>query len=204
MPAMMDVIFSMILGFAIILIIVNANVVVSENAFYYNGQVVVQEMLISAATLIEGEFRNMGYGVQQGQTGSTGIIDAADDITITFNTKIGGVVRSIKYYSGDPGEFDFQNEMIRGLYRQVDNQEPRMIGYVTRFELRYFERNGTELSVPMNSPGNIHMVEIEMEVQHPHALYTDVARIDEQDPDLYYSTTMWRQSRLSSKNFSTR
>jgi hypothetical protein len=45
------------------LIIINANVVVFEGWFAYNGEMLVQEMLISTATLIEGEFRNMGYRV---------------------------------------------------------------------------------------------------------------------------------------------
>jgi hypothetical protein len=206
MPAMMDVIFSMILGFTIILIIFNANIVVGEGWFYFNSDVLVQEMLISTATLLEGEFRNMGYRVQKGQSGSTGVILHAGESNITFAADINndGYVNEVAYYLGPLGELSFQNEGIRRLYRRVDSVQPHIVGLVTEFRLRYFDRNGEEIPVPATGLGHVYMIEVEMEVQHPHALYTDNSTIDEPNDGLFYSTTMWRQSRLGSKNFSTR
>ena len=213
MPALLDVLFSMILGFTIILIIFNANMIVSEGWFSYNAEMMVQQMLISTATLIEGEFRNMGFGVEKDITTDSGIIIRAEEARIVFATVLNpedwslndqSNVNRVEYRLGDPEDVSFQNEMIRPLYRSVDDGQENIVGMLTDFQLRYFNREGDELSVPMDLPGNVHLIEIEMEVQHPHALYRDPQEIGEGDPDAFYATSRWRQTRLSSKNFKTR
>jgi hypothetical protein len=206
MPALLDVMFSMILGFTIIMIIFNANMVVAEGWFMYNGEMLVQQMLISTATLIEGEFRNMGFGVEKDPSTSTGIIIYGDATRFRFATDLGrnGTINQVEYRLGPTSDVSFQNEMIRPLYRSVDAGPEHTVGMVTEFRLRYFNKEGDELLPPLNSPGNVHLIEIEMEVQHPHALYRDPADIQEGDPDAFYATSRWRQTRLSSKNFQTR
>jgi hypothetical protein len=207
MPALLDVLFSMILGFTIILIILNANVIVSEGWFMYNGEMMVQQMLISTATLIEGEFRNMGFGVQKDPTSGSGIILQADETRFRFRSALDpdnpNTISEIEYRLGDPSDVPFQNEMIRPLYRSVDGGQEYIIGMLTEFKLRYFNREGEEV-IGGTSPSNIHLIEIEMEVQHPHALHRDSRDITEGQPDAFYAVSRWRQTRLSSKNFQTR
>jgi hypothetical protein len=206
MPALLDVLFSMIIGFTIILIIFNANMVVAEGWFIYNGEMMVQQMLISTATLIEGEFRNMGFGVEKDQTTSTGIILYGDSTRFRFATDLrrNGSINHVEYRLGETSDVSFQNAMIRPLYRSVDGGNENTIGMVTEFQLRYYNREGDELTPPLVNPGNVYLIEIEMEVQHPHALYRDPRDIQEEDPDAFYATSRWRQTRLSSKNFQTR
>lgn len=206
MPALLDVIVAMILGFTIIMIIINANMIVAEGWFAFNGEMLVQQMLISTATLLEGEMRNMGFGVEKDQTSSSGIILFADSTRLRFASDLGrnGVINEIEYRLGDLGEVSFQNEMIRPLYRIVDGENQTTVGLVTEFSFRYFNREGESLSVPMTMPGNVYLIEIEMEVQYPHALYQDPANLGEGMLDEYYATSRWRQTRLSSKNFQTR
>ncbi len=206
MPALLDVIISMILGFTIILIIINANVIVSEGWFMYNGEMMVQQMLISTATLLEGELRNMGFGVEKDQTTSSGIILFADSTRLRFATDLGrdGTINEVEYRLGDTTDVSYQNVMIRPLYRSVDNGDEYVIGMVTEFTMRFFNREGEKLTVPMTSPGNVYLIEIQMEVQYPHALYRDPWDITEDQPDAFYATSRWRQTRLSSKNFQTR
>jgi hypothetical protein len=209
MPALLDVLFSMILGLTIVLIIINANSVVSEGWFMFNGQMLVQQMLISSATLIEGEFRNMGFGVDKNPTTNTGVIldIGVDHITFASDINRNGMVNQIRYFLGDTDDVSFQNEMVRYLHRQVDGGTVNAIGLVTQFNLRYFNREGDEInpaSVTPGSIGNVHLVEIEMEIQNPHALYRDPRIIREGEREGYYATSMWRQTRLGSKNFQTR
>ncbi len=196
----------MILGFTIILIIINANVIVSEGWFMYNGEMMVQQMLISTATLLEGELRNMGFGVEKDQTTSSGIILFADSTRLRFATDLGrdGTINEVEYRLGDTTDVSYQNVMIRPLYRSVDNGDEYVIGMVTEFTMRFFNREGEKLTVPMTSPGNVYLIEIQMEVQYPHALYRDPWDITEDQPDAFYATSRWRQTRLSSKNFQTR
>lgn len=206
MAALLDVVFSIFLGITILLIILNANDVVREGWFTYNAETMVQQMLISTATLVEGEFRNMGFGVEKEQSTSSGIILFADSSNIRFTGDVNrdSVINEIEYRLGDPSDVSFQNERVRPLYRSVDNGPEHTIGMVTEFKLKYFNREGDELPVPLINPGNIHLIEIEMEVQHPHALHRDQKNVGQGDPDLFYATSRWRQTRLSSKNFQTR
>jgi hypothetical protein len=204
MPAMLDVIFSMIIGLTIVFIIINANIIVGEGWFNYNNEMLVQEMLISTATLIEGEFRNMGFGVSKTPTSSAGVIIRAERQYIQFTSDLNrtGTVDTLEYYIGDADELDFQNEAIRPLHRRVNSGAERSVGYVTEFQLRYFQKNGDEFTTfPIINAANIYMIEIEMEVQNPHALHRDAS---DGGPDAIYAVTRWRQTRLGSKNLVTR
>ncbi len=80
MAAILDVVFSIVLGGMLLMIILTASEIASENHSIYNGDMLVQEMLISTAQLVEGEFRNMGFGVPEGEK----TILQADTNRITF------------------------------------------------------------------------------------------------------------------------
>ncbi|MDL1893317.1 hypothetical protein FBQ87_10580, partial [Sphingobacteriales bacterium CHB3] len=68
MGAMIDLIASTLLGGALLLIVLNANDIAVEAQSIHSGDVLVQEMLVSTVRLIEGEFRNMGFGVPDEMT----------------------------------------------------------------------------------------------------------------------------------------
>ena len=206
MASLLDVLFSVLLGVTIVLIILHANGIVQEGWFSYNAETMVQQMLISTATLVEGEFRNMGFGVEKEQSTSSGIILYADSSRIRFASDLNqkGIINKIEYRLGENSDVSFQNESIRPLYRSVDGGVENIIGMVTEFKLRYFNREGDLLPVPLVNPGNIHLVEIEMEVQHPYALKRDQNNMDMESSGDYFATSRWRQTRLSSKNFHTR
>ena len=207
MPALLDVVFSMILGLTIVMIIINANVVVGEGWFAFNNDVLVQQMLISTASILEGELRNVGYNVPKGEQLSTGVILYADVDRLEFATDLRNDdcglpgVDIVTYYLGEPGEMNYQNEEIRVLYRKVNDCEPSGVGLVTHLELKYFDIIGNELTTPLIEPANIYMMEIELEVQSPYGVYRDPSTVQEGERDAVYATSMWRQTRLASKNF---
>ena len=100
MGSIIDYLGSLIFGGAILGIILNANDIASENQSIYNGDMLVQEMLIQTAHLVEGEFRNMGVGVPENEHA----VLAADSSSIAFLYDIdrNGVPDSIRYSVGSP------------------------------------------------------------------------------------------------------
>ena len=65
MSSLMDIIYSMLFGGTLFIIVLNANDIAAENQSTYHGDMMVQQMLTSTAQLVEGEFRNMGFGVPE-------------------------------------------------------------------------------------------------------------------------------------------
>ncbi len=201
MGFILDIMFSMIIGGAILISVLSANDIASENQSVYNGNMLVQELLISTAHLVEGEFRNMGYGVPQNE----GSVLLADTSKIKFLTDLrnGGVIDTVEYRLGPTTELmKTKNELDRYLHRYVNNVKTGAVGVVTVFRLKYFARSGEELSTPVNSDRltEIHVVEVTMEVQNPYAIERRPGEIGQGQRDALYSSSLWQQTRLASQN----
>jgi hypothetical protein len=198
MSVMMDLIFSSFLGGIITLITINANMVIRQTWSNYNSEVIVQQMLISTAQIIEGELRNMGCGIAD----SVNVITEARDTSIQFNIalrpEINTIPTTVKYYSGSINELtSSENPNDRYLYRQEGINTPQRIGLVTQFSFKYLIVNGAQMSTPItdeDSLGKIRIIEITMEVQSPFAAYLD--------PEKRYTSALWKQTRLASQNLS--
>ena len=65
MATIMDLMLSIVLGGTLMVIVLDANEIAAENQSVYNGDMLVQEMLTSLAQIVEGEIRNMGFGVPE-------------------------------------------------------------------------------------------------------------------------------------------
>lgn len=202
MAAIMDIVASMIFGGTLFLIVLSANGIATETQTTYHGDMLVQEVLTGTAQLLEGELRNMGFGIAENER----TITRADTSTISFLMDMGrdgGVPDTITYSVGTTAELiDTQNDLDRLLKRKV-NAEPLMsVGTVTTFHLKYFTRDGEQLvtPVPADRLNEIHVVEVTMEVQNPYALYRPMEQIQAGERDALYSTSLWQQSRLASQN----
>jgi hypothetical protein len=214
MSAMLDIIGSMIIGGIILLIVLNANQVATEHAAVYSGDILVQEMLISITQVLEGEFRNMGFKVHDEAL----VIQTADSNHIRFlvGDPNGAGIDTIGYFVIVPESVavadeyvkDTQNELDRFLYRRVNSGTPSAVGIVTTFNLSYYalisedDHRLQKLSFPISEDNQrrIAAVEIELEVQNPYALFKrkDDPTFDERNA--LYSSSMWRQTRLTSQN----
>ncbi len=200
MSSMLDIVFSMVLGSVLLLIVINANNIAGESWSVYNGNMLVQEILIGTAQLVEGEFRNMGFGVPS----DVPVIRLADSTRIKFLSDIdrNGTIDTVYYFEGDTAELSTtENEMDRFLHRQVNNGPVQSVGTVTRFTLSYISHIGDALAspVPSHRLGEIKLVEITMEVQNPYAMFRqDSIRAGERSA--LYSSSLWRQTRLASQN----
>ncbi len=201
MTALIDVISAMIFGGTLFLIILTANEVAYETQSTHNGDMLVQELLTNTAQLVEGEFRNMGYGVPEKEP----TIKRAEQSAVSFlcDYDRNGVVDTIKYTLGDTTELaDTQNELDRFLKRQINNGPVMNVGAVTVFRLSYLTREGTVLPapVPANRLPEIHMVEVTMEVQNPYAPSREAGMVRTGERNALYSSSLWQQTRLASQN----
>lgn len=201
MSIMMDIIFASFLGGIITFITLNANIIVKEAWATYNSEVMVQQMLISTAQMVEIELRNMGCGVPN--DGTQQVITEARDTCISFLMALRPEPQSspivIKYYSGHVNEIpDTENPNDRFLYRQEAGKAPQRIGLITQFTLRYMGEFGELLPTPVTAQSdriNIKIIEITMEVQAPFAAF-----LDPEDPEKRYASALWKQTRLASQN----
>src|SRR5512139_1403509 len=108
MSALLDIIGSLLFGGTILMIILTANEIAAETQATHSGDMLVQELLTNTAQLVEGELRNMGFGVPEREQ----TIMRAEESRIHFLSDIDrdGVVDTVKYSVGDTTELaDTQN-----------------------------------------------------------------------------------------------
>ncbi|MBM2839651.1 MAG: hypothetical protein HW412_179 [Bacteroidetes bacterium] len=202
MGTLIDLLSSTIFGGVLLVIILNANEIAAENHSKYHGDELVQEMLVSTARLIEGEFRNMGYGVPDTLT----TVKYADTSRISFLCDLGrdgGFIDTVKYRIGTISELlTTKNELDRYLYRKVNTETELKVGVVTIFNLNYMTLSGDTLPSPVPSDrlSEIYVVEVTMEVQNPFAISRQAAMIRPGERDALYSSSLWQQTRLASQN----
>jgi hypothetical protein len=201
MSALIDVIASMIFSGALFVIVLDANGLATETQMVYNGDQMVQQMLTTTAQLVEGELRNVGYGVPS----TVSNITQGDSSSITFLSDIDrdGVVDTVRYFIGPVDELNSTpNELDRYLKRTVRNQGTSNVGVVTVFHLKYFTRAGDTIQIPVPSTRlpEIFTVELTMEVQNPAAPYRDQNMVKEGERNALYSNSLWQQTRLASQN----
>ena len=202
MSAFIDIIMSMIFGSTLFMIVLSANDIASETQTVYNNDMIVQEMLTSTVQLLEGEFRNMGYGVDPLQT----TVVYADTGRISFLSDLGrdgGTIDTITYTVGNPSELlDTQNEMDRYVYRQVNHDPVMRVGVVTVFRLTYRAQSAEILPtpVPVDRRSEIYSVEVTIEVQNPYAPYRPPDMVKSGERNALFSSSLWQQTRLASQS----
>ena len=198
MSTFLDIIFASILGGFITFITINTNYVFRQTWATYNQELLVNQMLITNAQIVESEFRNMGAGIDT----STNTVEIARDTAIQFWTSLSPLPNStmskIQYYLGGASETSsMDNPNIRFLYRQQDAAAAQRVGLVSHFSIAYYTGDGDSLATPMIGKTqcmDIRIVEITMEVQSPYAAFID------DKGQKQFSVALWKQTRLASQN----
>jgi hypothetical protein len=161
----------------------------------------VQEILVTTVQVLEGEFRNMGFGVPENEK----TVLAADSSSITFLIDLdrdGAGPDTVRYFSGDTTELGYtDNEHDRFIYRTVNGTSGLKVGVVTIFRLRYINMSGEQINTPVPSDqlSEIHEVEITLEVQNPYAMHAQNSSGVGSSNSLH-SSSYWQQTRLASQN----
>ena len=202
MGVILDLLFSMIFGGALLVITLNANQMATETQYTHSGDMLVQEMLVSTAQLLEGELRNMGFGVPEDRAS----VIYADSTRIAFLcdlARTGTKIDTIFYSLGDTNELlATNNKLDRYLHRAVNGSAGLHVGVVTQFNLQYYTKSGEQLSTPVPSDRllEVYVVELTIEVQNQEAPLRDEHLVQPGEPEALYSSSLWQQTRLASQN----
>lgn len=190
-----DVLGSIVIGGFLILTLLRMNSASSENTYHYTGELTVQENMVEIVTLLEHDFRKIGFCEDPLKITPSHAIQKADIDDITFFSDVDqdGNVDIVRYYLGPKSELtETPNPDDRMFYRSVNGKPIASNLGVTHFEITYYGYVGTPLSVPLNAPTGIFSMQIDVRVENPSAL------------DNEYRYAYWRQVRLSSRNLYNR
>jgi hypothetical protein len=192
-----DIVGSIIISGILMTIAWRLSDAATEKTFNNNGELTLQENLTTIASIVEYDFRKIGYCANRNNLPNPSkSIPYADTSSIKFYTDIDGDgnVDSIHYYLGPTSELTgTPNPRDRLLYRVVNNETPVSSNLgITQFYIRYFDVFDEEITPPVTLLGQIASMEITIVVEN-------VAAYDEQ-----YSSAFWRQIRLASRNVNIR
>ncbi len=193
----LDILGSAIIGGMLLLILFRLNDSAAENVYNNSGELTSQQNIATLVQILENDFRKIGYckDWKKIPIPSQAII-FADSTKIKFLTDIepDGIVDSIYYYVGSPNELlSTPNPRDRFLYRVVNKELPKKVNLgVTQFNLVYYDIFDDTLNFPINVPGSIHSMQINLAVENSDAY------------DNRYSSVFWRQIRLAAQNLKNR
>ena len=195
--SILDIIGSTIIGGMLLMIMFRLNDAAAQNTYNNSGELTSQQNISTIVQILETDFRKIGFCSDWNKIPfpSQSII-MADSNKIKFLTDVDSDknVDTMYYYIGSPNEIlTSPNPRDRYLYRVVNNELPVKVNLgITAFSLVYFDVMGDTLDFPINVPGQINSMQINVAVE-------DVNAYDNQ-----YSTVFWRQVRLASQNLNNR
>ena len=193
----LDILGSIIMGGLLLLILWRLDASATDNNFNYGAEVALQQNITTVALILEHDFRKIGYCKDYNKIPdpSKSII-SADSTSIKFLTDVNddGNVDTIYYYLGPISELaSTPNPRDRLLHRIINGQTHQEANLgVTKFRLNYFGALGDTLSFPINNPGSISIIEINLQVENSYAYNNQ------------YSQAFWRQLRLAARNLQNR
>jgi len=138
---------SFLIGGMLLLSILALNAHIMETATMNSLGTNAQENVTVIVSILDYDFRKMGYKVDSG----TPIITSMSDTTIVFLGDIddNGVVDTVNYYLGptsEPSNTDNPND--RYLYRNVNGTASDVALGMTKWNLSYFGSDGAVTAVP--------------------------------------------------------
>lgn len=122
---------------------------------------------------------------------------AADSTSISFLSDVApedGTVDTVHYFLGPKSELSATpNPRDRMLYRVINSNPARGSNLgIVEFSLTYFNALGDTIPFPIQVPGEIYTMQIDVKVEN-------TAAYNEQ-----YSNAFWRQIRLAARNIRNR
>ncbi len=195
---LLDILGSMIIGAFLFVILLRMNDMATKNTYVYASESIVQQNLVTTITILENDFRKIGYCADWEKIADPGkAIVKADSSSVTFLTDVhpyDGNVDTVKYFLGDTTSLRVTpNPRDRMLYRVVNGETPggSNLG-ITQFRITYFNSLGNVIATPVSIPGEIHSMQIDIKVESTAAYDND------------YTTAYWRQIRLAAHNLANR
>ncbi len=201
MASILDVMFSIVLGGTLLMITLDANQIASEDAALHHGDQMVQETAVALSLYLDGELRNMGFGVPD----TIIPVIQADTTSITYyvDNPPFGSIDIMRFYLGPTSELaSTPNSQDRYIYQQINGGTPFAIAVVTNLKFAYLDQNDAYIKAPVSkwSLGKVMKVESTTEVQNPYALFREKNSVHAGERDALYSSFLWHQTRLASQN----
>jgi hypothetical protein len=201
MASIMDVIFSIILGGTLLIITLETNSVAMEDAAMHHGDQMVQETAVSLSLYLDGQLRNMGFGVPDTQD----VVLKADSTDIIYLVDLPpfNSIDTMRYFLGPTSDLaSTPNSHDRFVYEQQGNETPHAIAVVTDLKFNYFDQNDTKMSLPVSKYKRAQILKVESttEVQNSYALFRDKTMVKQGEEDALYSSFLWHQTRLATQN----
>lgn len=208
-----DIIASTMVFGSLLLIMFQLNYGTSESIQDFRGDLIVQQNLVAITTLLEYDFRKIGYCKDYTKIPiATSAIRYANTNKIIFWTDFAtggapysgdGNLDSLEYYVGPTSELlGTPNPNDRLLYRVENTATPVGVGLgVTVFTLQYYDAFHVELAVPVADPREIQSLQITIQVESPIKFtkyYNATAS------DTLYQSASWRQIRMIARNLNNR
>ncbi|HUL43552.1 MAG TPA: hypothetical protein VLY03_04265 [Bacteroidota bacterium] len=203
---LIDIVGSYIIAALLFIIMLKMDGNLSYANFTAINDLTVQTNIVTAARIIEEDFRKIGYCEVPNNfpDPSKGIV-AASQHSITFITDIpdathpygDGILDTISYTVGTAAALtQTKNPNDFVLYRKVSSPSSSKttnfsIG-LTRFDFTFYDAQEDSLSFPITVPSAIYEMRLTMLLQSPFAY------------DTTYSYSYWRQMRLASRNLKAR
>jgi hypothetical protein len=189
---LIDILGSTIIGGILLISMLHLNENSVKNDKFWGNDRILQRDLSSVATLMENDFRKMGYCYNTILDDTLQLIYVADTSDVEFRGDLNsdGVLDVVHYYVGPTSELSgTPNPRDRILYRKINNEPPLMISNnVVSMQLVYLDVFDDTLSQPIADTREIESMQIGIRVEDAAAFNNE------------YTTAYWQQIRLISRN----
>lgn len=198
---LLDILSSMMVSGLLLLTALRMNEQARVNTFHSQSNLTMQQNLTAIIQNIEYDFRKIGYCSNPNlQPRNSMYIVSGDTSDITFVADMldVGVLDTVRWYLGTDPIPGTANPNVRMLYRQVNSERPLASNLgITQFKLRYFNSLGQEVSTPFTAPSTAKLIEMTVRVEAVASYGGDYG-------DTTKNFSMWRQTRLVSRNLNAR
>lgn len=204
----LDLIGSSVVFSLLLLMGIRMNATSSESMQAYRGDVLVQQNIVEVVSLLEYDFRKIGYCKDPTKIETNKAIIYADSIKIKYLTDVDndGNVDTMSYYVGPTSELTVTpNPRDRNLYRVINNATPIGVNLgVTRFELHYFNVDKDPITYPISNYGEIYTMQIDVQCENLFASSVTQYAGTMDSLNNQYQSAYWRQVRLVARNLRNR
>lgn len=193
---LIDIVGSSVIGGFLLLMVLNLNGTVEKTVFTTGNELTVQENLVNLVTMIEHDFRLLGWCADQAKIADpTKAILSATPHSIKFVTDVNsdGSLDTLTWTYDTAATVQVTaNPRDRMLYRIVNGiSQPLYIG-MTQFDFKFLDALSDSIPFPIANPKGIYEMQLSITLESPAAY------------DSAYSYAYWRQLRLTSRNLRNR
>lgn len=193
---LLDIMGAIMIGGILMLNMMRVYFNTSETSTQYVSEFMVQESLVDFTTMLEYDFRKIGYVKgQENLSHAAQAIKTADKHKLVFYADIdnSGDQEEIEYSVGDSTQLtNTPNIHDVPFFRKVDGSGAGIGSYgIVEFQLEYFDYSGIKLKTPVTNLGAVSTISITVSCESP--FYSEVER------DLN-ARAYWKQIRLAIPN----